>query len=96
MIAKWAIVQHSAVAAKGDMTFERALETRMVSKDADARKVEKAGGILFDSYADAEDFTEVAMYPPGNDGLIPNVLGKFSDETLDGMRIYIPVREVKG
>lgn len=48
------------------------------------------GGITFDSYADADDFCLDAMYAPDVKGLIPAAQGTFSDEKIDGLRIYIP------
>lgn len=66
-------------------------------------KVENAGGVLFNSYKEAEDFCEHAMYPPGSEplnapfmaSLIPNAQGHFSPHTIDNLRIYIPVRETR-
>lgn len=98
MDSKWVVVQHSGMGYRGDETFARMLETRMVSGKKIEMKVTKAGGILFDSYGEAEDFAEAAMYPPDNDNgsLIGKAQGTFSNEEIDGLRIYIPVRKVVG
>jgi hypothetical protein len=94
---KWTVVQHSAMAAKGDATFARGLESSLVTTAADRTRVEQAGGLLFDSYGEAEDFCDTAMYPnPDYLGLVPQAAGTFSDLTVDGLKIYIPVREVLG
>ena len=88
---KWAIVQHSGYGYKGDPTFEQGLETRQVSTRAEMKKVEKAGGLLFDDYGEAEDFCDEACEGPG---IVPVAAGTFSEKTIDGLRIYIPVRTV--
>jgi hypothetical protein len=94
---KWTVVQHSAMAAKGDATFARGLESRQVTTAADRTRVERAGGLLFDNYGAAEDFCDDAMYPnPGYKGLVPQAAGTFSNLTVDGAKIYIPVRKVLG
>lgn len=95
-VTKWTVVQHSGFGFNRDETFSRSLESRMVSGRKSEDAVIKAGGILFDSYGEAEDFAELAMYPPGNDGIIGNCQGTFANEDIDGLRIYIPVRKVVG
>lgn len=93
---KHTIVQHSGFGYGGDHMFAKGLETRRVATVALARKIEQAGGLLFDSYAKAEDFAEAAMYPPDNSGLIPSARGTFAGLEVDGLALYIPVREVVG
>ncbi|GAC1527423.1 MAG: hypothetical protein NVS3B1_17710 [Marmoricola sp.] len=92
---QYAIVQHSGYGYKGNRQFIGGLESRSVSA-VEARRVEKAGGLVFESYGAAEDFAEQAMYPEGYGGLIPNAKGSFSRVAIDGLAVYIPVREVVG
>lgn len=93
---KITIVQHSGFGYGANPQFEAGVETRILHTKKEENLVTKVGGLLFDSYAKAEDFCEEAMYGSGNDGLIPEVKGTFSDKEIDGLRIYIPVREVVG
>ena len=51
---------------------------------------------MFDSLADAAEFEHRDPYPDGYEGLIPRAAGSFSDRTIDGLRIYVPVRQVLG
>jgi hypothetical protein len=90
----YAIVQHSGVST-GHAEFEQGLEVAEVT-GAQARKVEKVGGIVFGDYVQADDFAERAMFPEGYDGFVPHARGTFSDLEIDGRRVYIPVREVTG
>lgn len=48
------------------------------------------------SYAEAEVFSEQANYPEGAAGLYPQAEGDFSSATIDGLRIYIPLRQAIG
>jgi hypothetical protein len=98
MDSKWVVVQHSGYGYRGDETFKQMLETRMVTGKKIESKVTRAGGILFDSYGEAEDFAEAAMYPPESDNgsLIGKAQGTFSNEEIDGLAIYVPVRKVVG
>lgn len=90
----WVIVQHSGYGYTGKAGFERAVETRGLQTNAERTKVEKAGGVVFATYMEAEDFTEKANYPEDNSSIYPAAKGTFSEKTLDGLRIYIPVRSV--
>ncbi len=93
---KRTVVQHSGFGYNGDPIFSQGLETRQITTVAEARKVEKAGGILFDSYEEAERFADKAMYPADNRGMVPTARGTFSAVEIDGLALYIPVREVVG
>lgn len=92
-IDKYTVVQHSGFGYGGKTGFKQGLEVRAVTRQAEVRKVEKAGGILFDSYAEADKFCDEATEGPG---IYPQAKGNFAREAIDGLRIYIPVREVKG
>lgn len=94
---KYTVVRHSAWASSKDPQFERGLESAAVSGRT-AKATEKleaevlaAGGVLFDTYDEAEDFADKQSYPPGYPGLIPVARGKFSQAmSIDGREIYIP------
>ncbi|ABS06151.1 hypothetical protein [Kineococcus radiotolerans] len=92
---QYTVAQHSAYGVKGDTTFEAGLESQAVTA-AEARKVEKAGGVLFPGYTEAEAFALKAQYPQGYDGLVPMAQGTFSSLHVGGLAVYVPVREVVG
>lgn len=93
---KWTVVQHSGYGYAGKPDFEHAVEAKGVSSKAEERRVEKAGGALFGSYEEATKFEETANYPPDVRGLVPHCKGTFSELDIDGLKIYVPVREIKG
>ena len=90
---KYTVVQHSAYGYQQKPGWEQGLETRRVSKVKDQQAIEKAGGLLLNTYGEAEDFAEQAMYPPGVEGLYPAAAGTFASLKIDGLAIYIPVRQ---
>jgi hypothetical protein len=89
---KWTVVQHSGYGYKGNPQFEHAVEVRQLHNLGELRLVERVGGMVLDSYMDAEAFAERANYRPSNKGIIPNAMGTFSKLQIDGLKIYIPVR----
>jgi len=93
----WTIVRHSAFYTQ-HTEFTRAVESASFMGAALARKIEKAGGLVFPSYEQAEAFAEKANYPPDHtNGIIPNCQGTFTEEvTINGRALYIPVRAVVG
>jgi len=92
----WTIVQHSAYGNGGKPGFVQATETRIVLTPRERRLVEESGGLLFESYVEAEEFSEQANYPQGHEGLYSQRRGKFSQRDIDGPRIYLPVRQATG
>lgn len=50
------VVQHSGCGYSGNPQFEKGLEPRHVPTKADANRVKIAGGLLFESYAEADAF----------------------------------------
>jgi hypothetical protein len=94
MAEKWTVVQHSGFGYAEDPTFEHGLEERQVSTRREQDRVERAGGVLFDGYCEAEDFAMSAMYPGEGAGLMPRAAGTFSENKVDGLRVYVPVREI--
>ena len=94
----WTVAQHSGYGNGGNPEFEHGLEVRELGVHGEpfARelgRVEAAGGIVFDSLADAAEFEHRARSPDGYEGLIPRAAGSFSDRTIDGLQIYVPVRQ---
>jgi hypothetical protein len=88
----WTLVQHSGYGYGGDPGFARGLEIRQVETRAERARVEKAGGVIFDTYVEASKAEDEWPYVD-NGGLYPHAQGTFSDKTIDGLRIYVPVRE---
>ena len=93
---KWTIVQHSGYGYSSNPQFEHAVETRVLANNAEVRTVNQVGGLVLDSYMEAEDFCDKANYPEGNSSIIPTARGTFSHRTIDGLKIYIPLREATG
>lgn len=92
---KWTLVQHSGYGYAGDEQFKHAVETRMLTKRQEIVAVEKAGGLLFDSYLDACAAEERENYPDDVQGLIPRASGRMSAKRLiDGLPIYVPVENL--
>lgn len=90
----YVIVQHSGFGYNADPQFEKGLETRRIPDKKTLTAIEKAGGVVME-YLAAEEFCEKAMYP-SNAGMIPNARGTFADLTVDGLRVYVPVRQIVG
>ena len=59
-------------------------------------RLKTAGGLVFDSMADATGFEHRARSRDGYEGLIPRAARSFSDRTIDGLQIYVPVRQAVG
>lgn len=88
---KFTVVQHSAYGYQNDPVFKQGLESRRVSSKEAQRSVESAGGVLFDSHQEAEDFAMKEMYnDPDYPGIIPDARGTFADQGVDGLAIYRP------
>lgn len=94
----WTIVQHSAYGYGQKPGFDRAVEVLQIQSHSEAKRVTESGGITFTTYAEASRFEEMANYPADMDptSLYPEAKGTFSDRTIDGLKIYIPVRTVAG
>lgn len=94
--AGYVIVRHSAFYTE-HLEFRRATDYVGTEKQAVLDKVDKAGGIWFPTYEQAEAFVEKANYPAGTeDSIIPDCRGRFGSMTVEGLHIYLPVREVVG
>ena len=86
---RWTAVQHSGMGYKGDTAWAKALEARQLNTLTEQQVVLKAGGKLFDSWKEAEDYCEEQNYGTG-ESIYCNVPGTFSDQMIDGLKIYIP------
>lgn len=89
-MSRYTLVQHSAYHT-GHTEFILAVEGVGVT-ELEAKRVTKAGGVLFESYIAVEDAAERANYPADYTGpwLIPNAKGTFSSKKISGLPIYIP------
>jgi len=92
----WTIVQHSGYGYAGKDGFRHAVETRAVRTLGEKERVEKAGGLLFASYREADAFSEAANYPEGAESFYTAAKGTFSDKEIDELKIYLPVRTATG
>ena len=90
----WTIVQHSAYGYNDDEDFKAGLEVRSITKKSEFDRVQKVGGILFEDYTEADNYMMGQMYPPDIKGLIPHAAGSFSDQEIDGLRIYRPIKQL--
>ena len=87
----YTLVQHSGVTT-GHAEFTHGLESRRIATQAERQLIERAGGVVFDTYQQAEAYAEAEQYPPGHDGLIPAAPGHFSKYGFDDSPpFYIPV-----
>jgi hypothetical protein len=93
---KWTIVQHSGFGYAGKEGFKQATETRKISTAGELKIVKRAGGVLFSTYREAEEFSEKANYPDGYNSLYPAVKGTFSSKKVDGLAIYVPFKVAVG
>lgn len=85
----YTVVQHSAYVGRRDPQFAAGLESKHITAKQ-AEKIRKAGGRVFASYNEAEDFAEAEQYPEGYNGLVPAAPGSFTTKfDIDGFPVYI-------
>lgn len=94
MVTKYTVVQHSGYGYGDKPAFEKGLQATAVDTVAEQRTVKRAGGLLFDTYTDAETYCDREMYPEGVTGLHPQVSGSFGEVTVNELRVYIPAAPV--
>lgn len=90
-MSKHTVVMHSGAGYGGKQGFTRGLESRTLDSKKQEDLVRKVGGLIFNSYNEAEDYCMKEMYPANYNGLHPRAPGTFSKCTVDGLRIYVPV-----
>ena len=72
------------------------LESACVNRKGMCSKVEAAGGVLFETYDEAEEYGMNMQYPTSSETesgwqrLLPHPRGSFGKILIDGRRIYIP------
>lgn len=93
---KYTVVQHSGFGYGNKPEFAKGLEVRTVATKAEQDIVVRAGGVLFDTYGQADEFCDRAMYPGEREGLdlVPRARGTFSETKVDSLRVYLPATEV--
>jgi len=91
---KYTLVQHSGFGYAGDRQFMKAVELRPV-EGRQIEAVKKAGGLLFDTYEQADKAEQSENYPPDVNGLIPCCLGTFHRSTVDKLKVYVPKSKPK-
>ncbi len=96
VMTKYTVVRHSGYGYAGKEGFAQGLEVRSIDKKSEINLVEKVGGLLFDTWKDADDFTDQACFPEGYEGMYPIAQGTFSSRCIDELQIYIPVRKAVG
>jgi hypothetical protein len=90
---RWTVVQHSGYGYARNPQFKEGLEVRQVSNVTTARKIERLGGVLFDSWEAADAYAEEEMYATVQGfGLIPAAPGSFASMVVDGLAVYIPAK----
>ena len=94
---KYTVVQHSGYGYGNNTQFMYGLESRSLTTDNQLNKVIKAGGMVFNTYSEAEDYADFASYPKDYNGLTPraNQFGSFSRMKIDKLRIFVPKLKVQ-
>jgi hypothetical protein len=82
------LVQHSGYAWGGNQAFANGIEVVAVTSAKQVSVINDAGGIVFPSYMEADDFSYKVMYPGRDIGLIPRSRGGFGPKIGD-LRVYV-------
>lgn len=85
---KYTVVQHSGYGYGGQQGFRQGLEPIGIGGAA-IERVAGAGGLLFDTYAEAHEFAVKEAWPQGA-GLLPQAPGAYSSTQVAGLAVYIP------
>jgi hypothetical protein len=85
----YTVVRHSGYGFAGKEDFRHGLEPRHVGTAGHRDIVKKVGGLLFNTYGEADDYCFNEQYA-GHDELIPKAPGRFAPQEIDGLQIYIP------
>lgn len=94
-VERWTLVQHSAYGYQEKPGWEKAVETKMISTGKELVDVTNEGGLVLESYNEADEREMQENYPDlaGAALTYPRVKGTFSNKTLDGLRIYVPAKD---
>ena len=87
---KYTLVQHTGWVRGEDWAFKHAVEEMAVPDARTAKQVQKAGGVLFDSYEAAYDAAERVNYQPDNTTLLPKAPGTFARVKIEDCPVYVP------
>lgn len=86
----YTLVQHSGYVVGKDPSFARAVEYRGITP-AVAERVRKYGGVILNTYEEADNAEYDENYPPEVAGIIPRVRGTFDPiHKIQGSPLYIP------
>src|SRR5262245_22723640 len=88
----YTLLQHSVFGYAQNPQFEQAVEMRLLNRKDQLAKIEKLGGLIFDSYAEADDAVDAVNYPHGVRRPIPNARGTFANMKVDGLKLYLPAK----
>jgi hypothetical protein len=93
-VDRWTLVQHSAFGYQKKPGWDKGVEMCQIMFERELLDVTNEGGMIFESYEDADDAEMKENYPEGTGKSImyPCVNGTFSDKMIDGLRIYIPAK----
>lgn len=88
----YALVQHSAFTFEGDVSFQTAVEARVLSTMGEARKVQDAGGVLQSDWRRINARELMENYPTGRKSSLelPHANGTFASVRIEGQRVYVP------
>lgn len=93
-MAYYTLVQHTGWTVAGDPQFKHAVELRVIENSKTRDAVQWAGGLIFSNYNSARARENAENYPTHNNGMIPNVRGRFGPK-VNGESIYIPELNIK-
>jgi hypothetical protein len=85
----YTLVKHSGAEWGGNATFSRGVEVVGINSQRQRERIEQAGGIIFDKWIDADEFSMAVMYPDNGLGLIPKARGTFGP-MISNLPLYIP------
>lgn len=89
----YTLVQHSGYGYAGKPGFMQALEVRSLQSRAERNRVERVGGVVFETYHEAMEAEEKLNYPHPFSSpmdIYPRFEGGFSIHVIDGLRIALP------
>lgn len=89
-MTRYTLVRHSGYGYGRNPSFAFGVEPRSVNGN-EAKSVRAAGGLLFDSYREADERAEAEMYYGAPDSLLPRVRGSFSEVRFGGLQVYVPL-----
>jgi len=89
---KYTAVRHEAHYL-GNHQFAKCVVHGAITTDKELERVQKAGGVVFDDFIEADDWFYKVNYHAEVEGLVARARGYFSKSVLEGQHIYIPAKE---